>query len=358
MKTPTRLTLSSFLAAAVLASSLVLPSAQAEDWVDTQGESFSGDPAGLLGPLALFKPGRKRGKRLPLANLRPEDAYRFDQGLRALPERAESWSDGTSLVSHELLGNVQRLVDGKLQDVALDDVQEPELFLFVFADIDNGAREIIRAAVPHYEALKAKYGDEFEMVFVGVRHTLADQISLAESLGMPWLVMKRNRQSQLDHVADFAPYPDPGYALLNRHAVPVTTASGIITSDVDKVFAQTEGLLASMVPNNPRTWVTKVAYYKNVRLQEFANGEAAPMLVGPPLLDSVLARIGVTAFELDAEIDENGKAVNVTVQPGPGIPDKYIGAVAKSFSTVPFVPAVKNGQFVPGKLHYSYPAEK
>lgn len=342
------------LAAAVLAGGFVVPTAQAEDWVDTQGESFSGDPAGLVGPLALFKPGRKRGKRLPLANLRPEDAYRFDLGLRKLPERAEKWSEGKSVVSRELLGNVQRVVDGRLQDTDLSEQAEPELVLFIFADIGTGAREIIRAADPHYRALKEKFGDDFEAVFVGVRHTLSDQISLAESLNMPWLVMKRNRQSQLDEIADFAPYPDPGYALLNRHAVPITTQSGIITSDIDKIFAQTEGLIVSMVPNNPRTWVTKVEYYKNVRQKEFANGEADPMLVGPPLLSAVLDRIGVTAFELDAEIDATGKATNVVVHPGPGIPDKYLGAVAKSFAAAPFVPAVKNGEFVPGTLHYSY----
>lgn len=346
----------SLLAAAVLASSLVLPAAQAEDWVDTQGEKFSGDPAGLVGPLALFKPGRKRGKRLPLPFLRPEDAYRFDQGLRKLPERAPVWANGESQISKELLGRVQRVIDGKLQDVDLSDRPEPELLLVLYVEAGGNARELFRAAIDPYNALAEKYGDDFEVLFVGVRHTLADQIGLAESLGMPWLVMNRSEQNRLVEIADYVPDPTPGYALINRHGVLMTSKPGLLTSDIDQVFAELEGLLRAMVPNNPKTWMVKVDYYKNVRQREFAKGEAGPMLVGPPLLDSLLARIGVTAFELDAEIDETGKATNVVVQPGPGIPDKYLNAVAKSFATVPFVPAVKNGQFVSGKFHYSYQA--
>jgi hypothetical protein len=341
----------------MIASGLLLPHANAADWVDTNGNSFNGEPAGLLGPLALLKSGRARGQRLPLANLKPEDALRYDKGLRALPARAKKWSDGSSQITKELLGNVRRIKDGKLTDTDLSDRAEPELLLVFFVESSGDAREIFRAAIPQYESLQAKYGDDFEMVFVGVNHTMGEHISIAESLQMPWLVMKKNRQSRLDEIAMLAPDPAPGYSLFSRSGVPITKESGIITSDVDKIFQQLEGLLVAMVPNNPRTWMQRVAYYKNVRLAEFAKGSADPMLVGPPLLDNALAKIGVTAFELTAEVDENGRATSVVVQPGPGIPDKYLTAVAKAFGPVPFVPAVKNGQFVPGTLTYRYSAE-
>ncbi|MCF3648544.1 hypothetical protein [Synoicihabitans lomoniglobus] len=354
MKQSPRFSFRGVLALAVLASGLTLPQAHAADWVDTNGNAFNGDPAGLLGPLALLKSGRARGQRLPLANLKPEDALRYDQGLRELPARAKRWADGKSQITKELRGSVRRIKDGTLTDTDLNDRMEPELLLVFFVESGGDAREIFRAAIPLYNGLQAKYGDDFEMLFVGVNHTMGEHISLAESLQMPWLVMKKNRQSRLDEIAMFAPDPAPGYALLSREGVPITKASGIITSDVDKIFQQLEGLLVAMVPNNPRTWMQRVAYYKNVRLAEFAQGSGDPYLVGPPLLDKALAQIGVTAFELTAEVDENGRATSVVVEPGPGIPDKYLTAVAKAFGPVPFVPAVKNGQFVPGTLHYRY----
>ncbi len=342
----------------LLSGGFATPPLTAADWVDTQGESFVGEPAGLLGPLALFKSGRARGKRLPLPFLKPDDAWRYEQGLRELPARAEVWADGDSRITRELRGIVERLEGNKIVDTDLRDRSEPELLLVFYAEAGSGVQLLMESAVQHYNRLQPAYGDDFEVVFVGKGRDLLGHKVFAESLHMPWLVTKRNRQSQLDVIALFAPEEGAGFALLNRHGVPITSASNIIGSDVDRIFQELEGLLKAMVPNNPKTWVVKVEYFKNVRLREFATGEAPPLLVGPPLLRAQLDRIGVTAFDLEAEVDAQGKATRVTVQPGPGIPEKYVAAVEKSVATVPFVPAVSNGKFVAGTLHYRYRAEQ
>ena len=348
----------SILLLALLGSTATITTAQMESWVDTEGVSFKGNPAGLVGPLAMFKAGRGRGRRLPLQNLRPEDAYRFETGRLELPARASKWAEGKSLISRELVGNVLRIQDGRLQRDDLMDQAEPEIMLVFYAQAgDERTREMFRAAVPLYHAMKQKYGDDFDAVFVGMRHSLSEHVGIAEALDMPWLVMERSKQSRLDELKMFVPEQSPGLLIITRHGVPITKTDAVLTAEVDQFFAQLEGLLKASAPNNPQTWIARVGYYTNVRKAEFANGTAEPYLVGPPLLDSVLQRIGVTAFEAEIDVDVSGSATDVRIKAGPGIPDKYIPSVARAFKLPPYVPAVSNGQLVAGTLHYKYPLE-
>jgi hypothetical protein len=58
-----------------------------EEWKDTQGSRFRGEPAEVLGPLALFRTSRNTGRRLPFHVLSPEDCVRFSEQLRNHPGR-------------------------------------------------------------------------------------------------------------------------------------------------------------------------------------------------------------------------------------------------------------------------------
>ena len=318
--------------------------------------SFSGEPAGLVGPLALFRIAEGRGRRLPLDQIRPEDAYRYDQGLRALPPRAAKWSDAQARVTKQLVGNVMRLQENdRLRPYDLSAIPEPELLVVMYAEgSDESTKEFFRAAIPRYNDLQAKFPGMFEVFFFGVRHTRGEHVGLAESLFMPWIVADIGMEGRMTELRPFIPELPPGILIIGRHGVPITQVQAFSTNEVEKTFDQLAGLLVAMVPNNPSTWVKKVKFYTDVRTVEFAAGSCDPMLVGPPLMKAVLDSIGVTAFTVDITVDATGKATAATARPGDGLPEKYIKSVERAFLSVPFVPAISNGQPVEGSLTYTY----
>lgn len=304
----------------------------------------------------LFRKGEGSGRRLSIDQIRPEDAYRYDQGLRILPSRAASWTEAQSRVTKQLIGNVERLQENdRLRPCDLSAIPEPELLVVFYVEgSDETTREMFRAAIPRYNDLQAKFPGMFEALFFGIRHSRGEHVGLAESLRMPWIVTDHDMQGRMDELVPFIPESPPSILLINRHGVSITQVQPYRPEEVETIFNQLAELLVAMVPNNPSTWVKRVKYYTDVRVAEFASGECDPMLVGPPLMKAVLDQIGVTDFTVDISVDAAGRATAVTARPSDGLPEKYIKSVERAFRSVPFVPAIRNGQPVDGSLSYRY----
>ena len=88
--------------------------AKTERWKDAQGNTFRGEPAEVLGPLALFRLPNMTARLVPWHLLAPDDCVRFYEQVRAVPPRAKDWTQAKGRATEELPDHVRRVQDGRL----------------------------------------------------------------------------------------------------------------------------------------------------------------------------------------------------------------------------------------------------
>lgn len=345
----------------VIASALVIASSgfsKSEDWKDTQGNKFHGEPSELWGPIAVFRTSRDTGRRVAVQLLAPEDCVRLHEGLRDKPARANQWSHATGEAARELIGRVMRVEKGAL--VAADLAHRPEpgvIIAFYVNQANKDSWEMMNAALAPFAKLQQSYPGLVEGVMYGVQHTKTDHASMAVGLNVPWLVTDFYEQGYLDSFNRFLP-EEYRMMVLTREGVPLFSADKPTPAEVAAVFSDLSGFLDLVRPENPKGWAARGYYLSVVQPVIFAHGHADPVLVGNPLMAEGLKQRKVLRFDADILVGADGKVTEVKMKKDELLPEKMSAPIADGLKKAVFVPAVQDGKFVDGAYRYHFDAAR
>jgi hypothetical protein len=330
-----------------------------EDWTDTQGQKFRGEPSEVLGPIALFRTGPNTGRRVAFTFLEPKDCVRFHRVVSQKPARAESWEQAKSDLTVDLRKRVMRVSEKKLVPADLSGRPEPLFYILFYVSSGEGPSwEMMGTAIQPYWDLQKNHPGMVEGVMVGLRHKATDHTNMATSMNVPWLVASFYEQSSIEAVRRFT--PGEGYLLMivSRNGVPIFSAQDPNKEAVTKTLADLGGLLDLMRPDNPKSWPARVHYLAAVQQATHANGKADPVLVGNPLRPEGLVQRKVYGFEATLAIAADGAVKEVALAPSDSLPEKMVEPLKQALQKAVFVPAVENGNFVDGVYTYRFSAEQ
>lgn len=349
------LLLVSWLSAAVGFGLPFTAAAGTEEWNDTQGNRFRGEPAEELGPLALFRTPHMAGRRLPFHVLSPEDCVRFSAELRTHPPRAADWAHANGLLSRELVGNLLRVENDQLVPADLSARPEPEFLILFFASHSEGPSwEMMGSARPLYEKIQKDYPGMVEAVFYGTSDTKADHIDMAVSMRVPWLVTEFHSQRSMSTVSGLISGAKYGLTIVNRDGVPLFSSSGDKAADVKQAMNDLLALLDLLRPANPRAWQDRAYYLRAVQQAAYAQGRCDPVLVGNPLLPEGLRQRAVFRFDATIQVAADGHVTAAALKPGGDLPSGLEAPLGQALQKALFVPAVDHGKFVDGAYQYHF----
>jgi hypothetical protein len=325
-------------------------------WTDLDGQTFKGDPAGIVGPTAIFRTRGVTGRHVLLSRLSPEDCVRFHGALSKLPARADSWARASGRVTDDCIGNVGRLKDGNYVAEDLAGLPEPEILIVFFATFRDGRSwGLLGDAGGPLRDLMRDFPGEVAALYVGYNHNPLEHVQIPRDMSFPGLVSEANSLPRLHSIKIFAPGAGTGLVALTRHGGPLALDVGKDKESVERVLLQVRAFLEAGRPDNARSWPHLAHYHRSVRRALAANDELPPVAVGSALRSAVLAEHGVEEFTARLEVDAEGKVTAAKIAPGPGIPAKLIPAVEQALQATPVVPAVERGRFVAGTLELRFP---
>ena len=330
-------------------------SAKKEEWTDPQGKKFKGEPSAILGPLAVFRTGLTTMQRFPLHFLSEADCVRFAAQLSAQPSRAQDWAQAKSLISSELVGNVLRVQNGKLISADLKGQIEPEFYIIFYAS--NGVGEswgMMGSAIWKFQEMQKQFPGLVEGLFVGLAHSSAEHKNMAISSKLPWLVTDFYEQSRMGTIMRLGPERAPLLLIVTREGVPMFATSETEAAKIGEVLDQLTGLLKLMQPENPQALPDRAHYLRAVQLGSHRTGEAAPVLLVPPLRVEVLKKHGVKSFTATLTVSREGAVTAVVIQAGAEMPEKMSKPITDTLTKALVIPAVKDGQFVDGTYEYRF----
>jgi hypothetical protein len=341
------------LCIALLAASLGLAGvahAKSEEWKDAKGNTFEAMPSQLLGPWALFD----NGTLVPLNAMSNEDCVRFYEGLKDKPARAADWRDAKSNISAELYG---RLLHYKGYDLEKDDERgriEPELYMIFFTTNDkNMTWKMLRNETPDlYAKMMHAHSETIQGVVFGVGEEIGDHLDLAVNTHGDWFYTEFATEVEMRTLKRLIPTNLYGIVVMTRDGVPLFGPDASNEQQIQSIFDQVNGLLVHVEDRDLRDWVARSHYYRAVQPVAFATGHSDPMLMGNPLVDSVLRKMKIYKVDATFQVKADGTITSVTMKPGELSPD-----MEKTFSSgfqrgCLFVPAVDNGKFVDGTYEY------
>lgn len=344
------------LLACVLVLSVLGPvRAENQDWQDIQGNVFKGEPAEALGPFALFRTPTGAGRRLPWRALSTEECARFGAQLGAKPEPAARWSEAGGELTGRLRGYLRTFQDVNLVTANLEAQPEPGLLLVFFVENSaSGSWDMIKQAVPLYQALLERHPGQVAAIQYGANHGAQEHGDMALRARVPWLLVDHAEQQRINILFRLSPRRGEfGVYALSRDGVPVFGAANPDAAAVDQFFGDTNALLGLLRPGNPKSWPDRAHYAAAQHAREHQQDQAGPILVGNPLVAAKLKQAGILRVEATIEVGADGKATAVQVKDDGSIPAKLIPAIAQPLqrSSV-FAPAVDHGKFVAGTYHY------
>jgi hypothetical protein len=330
--------------------------AKNEEWRDTQGNSFRGEPAGIMGPLALFRLPNLTGRRVPLRQLAPGDCVRFYERVRDKAPRADDWAKATGELSQELAGHVLRLEGGKLVPAPAAGWPEPEFYILFYAFHGEGKSwQMMGYAMAQFAQMKQEHPGMVEALFFGYRHSKAEHADMAKGMNMPWLVANFYDESRLRIVSRLSP-GTYGLVIVTRDGIPLFASGAANEDEVKQTLNNLIGLLDLMRPDNPRGWADRVHYYRAIQPVAYAKGRCGPMLVGDPIKATALRQRGVTHFVGKIQVGADGEVTDAEVKPGEEVTEEMAGILASALRKAVLVPAVENGRFTSGTYEYRFEA--
>ncbi len=345
--------------AAVAATCFLAPAAAGkyETWTDTAGNRFKGEPAEVLGPLALFRTSIRSGRLVPLPLLKPDDCVRFFKAIRGRPERAADWSQAGGDLTRELFGSVAHVTDDRLNALDLKGRPEPTFIIVFFGDNNQGKSWSMTGwpASELYASFQQRYPGVVEALFWAPRSEVYEQEKMAVTMKMPWLVVDYAARLNLRHLQELAPDRDFGITVVSRDGVPVFVSGGENEAAVRKVFTDLDQLLALMRPDNAKAWKDRAWYLQAVQPVAHANDRAAPVLVGDRLSADALRQAGIDHFDAVIQVDASGRAVKVSFPNGEKDLNEALQVpIGDALKEGLFVPAVDHGKFVDGVYEYHF----
>lgn len=332
--------------------------AKAENWTLTDGTKIKAEAAGVYGPLAVFDLGRNRGKWVPLRLLKPVDCVRFHQASKELPARSTDWAASKSWVSRDVAGHLFRWNGDELVKEALAGRPEPELFLVFYARNSVGASwEMTGAAGYEYGKIVEDYPGTMEAIFCSDRNNVYQHENMVRSQNMQWLVAGVDTLRKMRSLNRFTKSGVPFMVVLNRHGVPLVSSQAKDGDDEGRAMSQLRALVKAGQPGTKESWYDRVHYYSAVQLGDHLEGEADPMPIGWPWDDQKMRKLGVKRIVCTLEISAEGRIENLRLKKTSEFAKANMKAIGGLLYGIPFVPAVKNGEFVVGEYALDYTIE-
>ncbi len=350
------------LASAAIAAAGVLTPAAAgknETWIDTDGNRFKGEPAEVIGPLALFRTSARSSRLVPLHLLKAEDCVRFYKAIRDRGERAADWAQAQGGITRELFGRVAHVADDRLVALDLKGRPEPEFVIVFFGDNNQGKSWSMAGwpASELYASLQQRYPGLVEALFWAPRAERYEQEKMAVTMKMPWLVVDYGARMSLVRLMDLAPDRDFGITIISRDGVPVFVSGGENEAAVRKAFTDLDLLLALTRPDNPKGWKDRAWYLQAVQPVAHANDAAAPVLVGDRLSADALQRAGIAHLDAVIKVNASGRPIKVSFPNGEkDLKEEMAVPVGDALMESLFVAAVDHGRFVDGVYEYHFEA--
>ena len=341
---------------AVAAGGLGLTAAaRMEEWKDSQGNSFRAEPAGSLGPFAIFSSSATTGRRLAWRFLSPADCVRFYEQTKTRPGRADDWAKASGFVTRELIGNVKRVEGEKLVNVDVKGRPEPEIIIVFF--VSNGIGQswgMLGHSGPAMDKLRQSFPGQAEGLFFGLRHSVTEHAGMAVQMKVTWLVTDFHEQRHLETIAQFVPLEGEfSLVALTRDGVPLFVSANPTEPQMDKFFEDVTALLELTKPGNPRSWPDRAAYLKALQPVLHAHDRSEPVLVGNPLVAEALRQRKIHRVDARIEVAADGQVKAVTIGEDGGVPAGLIGPLGDALKKAcVFVPAIENGTFVDATFAY------
>lgn len=330
-------------------------SAKMEQWIDTQGTKFKGEPADVVGPFALFRLPDRSGKLVPFGLLAAPDCVRFAQSLAELPQPAADWSQSKTKIGAEIYGSALRIEGEKLVAVDLKGRPEPRFYVLFFASNGEGKSwGMLGKTNWPVQDLQQKHPGKLEGFMVGVKHGESDHAKMALQMKVPYLVSKIEDQINMTSIWKIAPTAGYGAVITNVNGVPLYVGKCDTDESAKALFAQFGGLLDLLRADNPKGWKDSLHYWMAAQPALHAADKCDPLLVGDPLNAAALRDNGVQAFEATVYVSAEGTVTGVKIAAGAQIPEALVQPITEALHQARIVPAVNAGKFVAGSLRYSF----
>jgi hypothetical protein len=349
-----RKTLLLAVSALALVSTLVC-SAKIQEWKDTQGNAFKAEAVEAYGPFALFRTASGAGKRLPWRALSAEDCVRFESQAEAKNEPAPRWADATGLLAGRLRGYLRYFEEVTLTIAKFETMPEPELMIVFYVENSaSGSWDMITKSIEPYKVLRARHPGTLAAFQYGVNHGAQEHSDMALRSKAPWLLLDYEEQRRISTLFKLSPRRSEfAVFAVTRNGVPILGATNPDEAALLKFFAEVDGVLTLLRPNNPHSWPDRAHYLAALHAKRHAHDQAGPILVGDPLVPHRLKEHGIMLVEATIGVGADGKVTSVQVKEDGSIPAKVIPDLAKPLQrSAVFVPAVDKGQFVSGTYNY------
>jgi hypothetical protein len=344
----------SFVACLSLCCSSTGLNAKSEDWQDLQGNSFKGEPIGTFGPMLFFKTSSGGSRRLLFRQLSKENCVRAFQQLKAHPERAADWSNAKGDVSFDLYNNVMKVDGEKLVPCDLKGRPEPAFLIVLYVWNNEGnSWGMLGAANDPYKKLVADHPGYVEMVMFSRKNSRGDQINMATSQKVNYLVADWEAQSNMPSLSRYA--PEEGYSLviLSREGSLINVVENPDWAATQAAITAFGGMLDAIRPDRPKAWADMAYYQLAIQPVIHANDTCPPTVIGTPIRVDVLRARKIAKLHAQVRIDAEGKVQGVEVDPAEGMSDKLRAGVAEAMKIALYIPAVDHGKFVDGVFDYT-----
>lgn len=328
----------------------------ADEWKDPNGKTFRGDPAEVLGPLALWRVGSTGSKYVPLRALSPEDCARFYRAIAGLPERAAKWSDAQGRASAELVGRLLRVQAGQTTPVDFDLMPEPELFLVLFGSRKaEGIHEMLNNLGPFIARVQRVYPGRVATVLISTSGRVDQRLNLGSlPAAWTWYAIDPKKEEGMKVLGRFVPPGGFVMMLMTRHGVPLYGGPANNLTDLTHFVDGASDMLWQINPANPRTAHDRAHYLKVVRPLEFAERKTGPLLLSDLFKVEGLRRNGIARIEAKIDVASDGFVTGVQMLPTAEMPPALVAPLTEVIrKTAMLVPAIDHGTPVEGSYEYS-----
>ena len=337
--------------AALVSALLIQPalSAKTEEWKDTQGKKFKGEPTEIYGPFAFFRTSKYTGRRVLLQFLPPAECVRLEAIVKNRAPLASDWSQSHSLVARELTGCVEKLEGEKVVPTTLAGRPEPQFLVVVFCNHGDGTSwATLDEAEKIYPQIQTRHPGKVEFLYFGGKHSSKDHKNMALAKRVPWLLATFDRQSSMEMIGRMVPGENGyGILLLSSDGIPLLQEYPENAEAAAKTCSSLVAFLDLGLPENPLAWKDRAYYLRATLPASHATDACPPTLVGNPLSPEALKKAGVKTLRANLSIAASGAIEGVMLN-SDSLQAELRGPITAALKQCVFVPAIDKGQFVAG----------
>ncbi|HRE79607.1 MAG TPA: thioredoxin-like domain-containing protein [Opitutaceae bacterium] len=320
---------------------------KAETWKLRDATAFEGTVTGIYGSRALFDV-KGESRWIEVSQLEDESLLQLANFQDKLASSPPAWSQPVGKVAKNLKGRLHVLRDKKFVNFDPGTRSEPRFYLIYFgAHWCGPCRRFSPQLLTSYQALKEKYGDDVELIFVSSDQDSTEQRKYAVEVGMPWPIV---RYSALGSV--------PTLERWQARGIPNLVA---LTANGDLLFHSYRGE-EYLGPQDALTRFTsfletvydensaerRQAFHRLAVLRHIQAAARTPTGPQPYLIQfgqSEFNGLSVTAISVKLTIDAQGHVSQSDIETT--LPAVHRASLLRSTESWLFLPAVQAGRPVP-----------